>query len=346
MSFDGMPKDNPLYWSLRVGRLFGITIRLHLFFFLGVVLVLYRGVKADPTWMGMTYSVGTAAILFLIVLLHEFGHCWGARKTGGEADEVLLWPLGGLAMVQPKHTPQAHFITTVSGPAVNVVLCAVTAVALVIRHGGIGAVPWNPLHTFTPIDRAVDFGDAVQTWLRIVFGLSYMILLFNLLPIYPLDGGRVLHSYLWTRKGYREAMMTAAFVGIVGAVVLAIAAFATEGMILLGIAVFGGFTCYHDRQVAKWDMHEELGAVGYDFSKGYGAFDDVDEAVQRPGYLARRRLAKQEARRQREAAEREALRARVDAILDKVHKHGLNSLTREERRILEKETERQRSGQS
>ncbi|MCH7765652.1 MAG: M50 family metallopeptidase [Acidobacteria bacterium] len=59
----------------------------------------------------------TAAILFVVVLVHEFGHCFGARYTGGEADEILIWPLGGLAYASPPHNAKAHMITTVAGPA-------------------------------------------------------------------------------------------------------------------------------------------------------------------------------------------------------------------------------------
>src|SRR5207244_131282 len=70
-------------------------------------------------------------LLFVSVLLHEFGHCYGARLMDGDANEVLLWPLGGLAAVDVPHTPKANFITAAAGPAVNLLLCIAAGLALV-----------------------------------------------------------------------------------------------------------------------------------------------------------------------------------------------------------------------
>jgi Zn-dependent protease len=349
MTFDSRPKDNPLNWSFRIGELFGITIRLHLFFIFGAIIILALAFKDAGENAGLNSvveSLGAIAILFLIVLVHEFGHCWGARRSGGEANEILLWPLGGLAMVQPRHNPWSNFVTTVSGPAVNVILCAVTAVTLVLLGGGIGAVPWNPMAAFSPVGDSLHYYTTLQSWLRIVFGLSYIVLLFNLMPVYPFDGGRLLHCYLWPRKGYREATMTATFVGMVGAILLGVAGLLTGGMLLLTIAVFGYITCYADRRAAKMAMLEgdQDGEFGYDFSQGHTSFDHAfEEQEKKPGYFERRRRAKEEARMKREAEALEQQRQRVDEILLKVHREGMRSLTAEETRILQKETERQRA---
>ena len=349
MSFDSRPKDNPLNWSFRIGSLFGISIRLHLFFLLGAVYIVGLSLKnASDAGSALVFyeTLGVVGLLFFIVLVHEFGHCWGAIRTGGEAEEILLWPLGGLAMVRPKHTAYAHFITAVSGPMVNVIFCAVSAVALVILHGGLGAVPWNPLDPFMPVSDTVNLGDVTQRWLRIFFTVSYVILLFNLLPIYPLDGGRVLHCSLWPKKGYRDATMAATFVGMVGAIALGIVGLLTGAMLMIAIAFFGYLTCYNDRRVAKYAADDGENEFGYDFSKGYAAFEEGEgggETEKKPGFLARRRQAKEEARRQHKVLADQVLRQRVDAILTKVHQHGMDSLTSEEHRILREETERQRT---
>ena len=68
------------------------------------------------------------AILFVSVLLHEFGHCFGARIMGGRGEEILMWPLGGLAFADPPRRPWPQLVTTVGGPLVNVVICLVTGV--------------------------------------------------------------------------------------------------------------------------------------------------------------------------------------------------------------------------
>src|SRR5205807_4989903 len=88
-------------------------------------------------------AAGLIALLFLSVLLHEFGHCFGARFVDGDAHEILLWPLGGLAYVEVPHTPRANFITTLAGPLVNLLLCVISGLVLWYAEGL--RPPWNPL---------------------------------------------------------------------------------------------------------------------------------------------------------------------------------------------------------
>lgn len=335
-------------WSFRVGQIFGIQIRLHLVFILGALYLLaaaFRRAEENIGMSGAFDALFSIIILFLIVLLHEFGHCWGARKSGGEADEVLLWPLGGLASVRPPHTPAAHMLTVVAGPMVNVIICIIAAAILIVL-GGWGAVPWNPLYTFLPVNLNIDFNDSLQRWMRVVFGLSYVILLFNLMPVYPFDGGRMLQAFLWRRKGYGPSMMTATFVGMIGSIVLGVAGVFTGAMMMIMIAVFGYLTCYTQRQHAKMQALEGgVNEFGYDFSGGYTSLEGgVVEEPPKPGYFERRRQAKAEARQRREEEDRQKRIEQVDRILAKVHAHGIDSLTAEENRILQDETKRQQSG--
>lgn len=337
-------------WSFRVGQLFGIQIRLHLVFVLGALYLFAEAFRRANENIGMRGAFDgliSIFILFSIVLLHEFGHCWGARKSGGEADEVLLWPLGGLASVRPPHTPSAHMLPVVAGPMVNVIICAIAAAILIVL-GGWGAVPWNPLRTFLPTNLNIDFNDSLQRWLRVVFGLSYVILLFNLMPVYPFDGGRMLQAFLWRRKGYGPSMMTATFVGMVGSIVLGVAGLFTQAMMMIMIAVFGYITCYTQRQYAKMQALEGgANEFGYDFSGGYTSLEGgFEEKPPKPGYFERRRQAKAVARQRLEEDERERRIGQVDRILAKVHTHGIDSLTAEENRILQDETKRQQGSKS
>src|SRR5438876_12042598 len=97
---------DPLSWSFPLGRMFGITVRVHcLFPFVALCLILHAAYKIkDPagSWLDVSTLVG---LLFLSVLLHEFGHCFAARLMDGDASDILLWPLGGLAYVDVPHTP-------------------------------------------------------------------------------------------------------------------------------------------------------------------------------------------------------------------------------------------------
>jgi Zn-dependent protease len=341
MRFDGDSKENPLYWRFRIGTVFGITVRVHVLFIIGAVFVLAQAFGQAPEGYRAPSILQTLAqlgILFFIVLIHEFGHCYGARATGGQANEILLWPLGGLAYVEPPHTPRAHFLTTAAGPAVNVVFCALSASMLIVLAGP-GAVPWNPL---TALYHCWLLPDVLARWIAIFFAWNYILLLFNLLPIYPLDGGRMLHALLWPSKGYRQATLTATYVGMVGAIALGIAGLLTSTMMMTVIAVFGFVTCYYDRRVLRMGMLEESGEFGYDFSQGYKAFDE-DAIEKPPGYWKRRKLARETARRQRQAEEARLLKEQVDRILAKVHREGMAALTASERRILQRETDRQRA---
>jgi len=349
MTYANRGLDNPINWSFRVGRAFGIDIRVHIAFVLcGVVLVAMEFPRVGPSAVtlgqALVNALGTYALLFGVVLLHEFGHCYGARTTGGEADEILIWPLGGLASTRPPHTPRAHMITTVAGPSVNVVICALAAVVLVVWTGRPGSIPWNPLHPTTPSDPAmILLATDAQLWVVRIFGVSYLLLIFNLLPIYPFDGGRILQAWLWARKDYATSIEIATFTGMAGAIVVGLFSFfIEESWLLLMIAVFGYLTCWQTRRQARELGEMAGGEFGYDFSRGYQAFEDSAPRKRRPGVIQRWKL-KRAARRAEMERKREHHRHRtVEDILRKVAQSGLASLSPAERNILEEETARRR----
>ncbi len=349
MSYDDKPLDNPLNWSFKVGRLFAIDIRVHIVFVLCAVLLVWLEIpRADS---GVSWSLGSVLLkvlgmygaLFLIVLLHEFGHCYGARRTGGEAHEILMWPLGGLAMVMPPHRANAHLITTIAGPMVNVLICLLCAVVLVFWVGGFGAVPWNPLHPFTPVSSATALTSG-QSWLATTFGLSYFIFLINLAPVFPFDGGRIVQATLWRKMGFERSMAIATGTGMVGAIVIGlIALFIEESFILLGIAVFGYATCWQQRRILREVGPAAFGDEGGGMFGGYRFGSGGDEAEAEPGFFERRRRQKAERKADRERLELERHCRTVEEILRKVSATGIDSLTPQERRTLEEETRRQRT---
>src|SRR5207302_3137679 len=85
-----------------------------------ILRVAFKEGAPSGLWIEAAILMG---LLFVAVLLHEFGHCFGARLVDGDAHEILLWPLGGLAAIDVPHTPRAHFLSTAAGPFVNLVLC-------------------------------------------------------------------------------------------------------------------------------------------------------------------------------------------------------------------------------
>jgi Zn-dependent protease len=138
---------NLLTWSLPLGHLFGIPIRIHVLFPVVVLGLILREVFPPPR-SGPGFPVVACilmGLLFVSVLLHELGHCYGARLVDGEAREILLWPLGGLAFMDVPHTPRANFIAAAAGPAVNVLLCLTAALFLLVSGFRPSLNPlWDP----------------------------------------------------------------------------------------------------------------------------------------------------------------------------------------------------------
>ena len=153
-----------------------------------------------------------------------------------------------------------------------------------------------------------------------------------------MDGGRLLQAIIWKYRDYRTATLVATLVGMVGAIIFGLIGLATEQFLLLGIAFFGYFTCWQQRQMVKAGAFETESEFGYDFSKGFNAFQEGKQ--KKPSWFARRRVAKL-ARKAKRDRRRQAQREKhIDGILDKVHREGMQSLTPNEKRILESETDR------
>jgi Zn-dependent protease len=137
--------------------------------------------------------------LFAIVLMHEMGHALACRSVGGKADEIVLWPLGGVAYIAPPQRPGATLWSIVAGPLVNVVL--------VVLLGGLLAV-----------NGALAFAEPESVTMRLVyygFLMNGCLLVFNLLPIYPLDGGQIVRSLLWFVLGRARSLMVTVIIGFV-----------------------------------------------------------------------------------------------------------------------------------
>jgi len=323
--------ENPLGWALTVGRVSGITVRLHLFFLIYVIAQLLWSIPSSHGGIG--YMALAMSGLFFIVLLHEFGHCFACRKVGGEADDILMWPLGGLASCAPPHNWRAHFVTAAGGPMVNVVIFPLTGGALLLA-GKADAIFFNPFDPLIAVG-TLDSWWVVGLWWA--HYLNLLILAFNvLLPMFPMDGGRLMHALLWRRSSYRQATETTVLVGLVTAGVVGVVAIVSEETLLLAIAIFGGLMCWRERQVIRADADltyaPEAGTIsGAGF--GHVAMEEESPAERK----RRERMQKERAKAAKEQAEE-------DRILAKIAAHGMQSLTRVEKRTLKKATERRRGG--
>jgi Zn-dependent protease len=319
--------DSFLSWAFPIFTLARVRVKVHLIFVLVVIGQLLISLRRDG--IGFWYGALSMAALFLLVLLHEFGHILACRKAGGEADEILMWPLGGLASCNPPNHWMAHFITVIGGPAVNLALVPVFATIVVGFTRTWDAVVFNPFEVGRAL-AAVRLPSGEQTyWLVFLWWLyltNWMLLAFNvLLPMYPMDGGRIVQSLLWWRIGYGRSMYISVNLGLGIAVVLGVLAAIGGETMLLAIAIFAGFTC--------WDQKRRL------------------RFIDEPGYLEalessrRQQASSGPSRRERRQREQELKRqAEVDRILQKIASEGMGSLSRREKALLRGETERKRRG--
>lgn len=320
--------DNPMTWSVQLVRILEITVRVHVLFLVFIVIQLLRPLFGSGG-LGVGPTVLLLASLFGVVLVHEFGHCLACRWSGGAADEILMWPLGGLAYCRPRESWKSHLVTAVGGPMVNVVLIAVLVPLIGLWTGrwwGV-AIP-NPISIALPVEVTSSLPLMALYLLNTV---SLILLLFNLLPVFPLDGGRILQSLLWPKVGYVRSMRYAVRVGYVGAIGLGIMGFVTGNVMLVCIAIFGGITCYITHRQLQFTQ-ETLGFESDEYSASlYGP--DEDEAVP-PGHTRRERTAERQVQREQQEAHA------VDDILQKIASSGMQSLTRGEKRRLERATRR------
>jgi len=187
--------------SFRLFRFAGIDVFLHWSWFLVALyeINIRRSGYSSLAWNAMEYLS-----LFLIVLLHEFGHSLACRSVGGQANQIVLWPLGGVAYVAPPPRPGATLWSIAAGPLVNVALLPVLSACIWWSRTHGWAVTWHNLHEY----------------LRAVWLTNTILLVFNLLPVYPLDGGQILRSLLWFVIGRAKSLLVASVIGFAGVVAL------------------------------------------------------------------------------------------------------------------------------
>ncbi len=377
-------------WALPIFRVFGIQVRVHLLFFIVTLGFFLRQVTlpGNVVWWGDVFLL-IVALLFGVILLHEFGHCFGGRAVGGEAEEILIWPLGGLAFVKVPHEWKAHTTMIAAGPLVNVVICFLTGAVV----AGAGYVPmFNPLadpyvsemrrlkddriytsqygmRLYAPggvesppdlartfVGKPADLAEsAVKSgyeralapgwvvWVNRTFWLSWILLLFNLIPAYPLDGGQLLQGLIWWRRDYRTGVTVAAYGGVMCSVVVFVASIAANEALILGLGLFMLFSSV--LKLRSLDLEE--GPFGYDFSGGYTSLGDDDETPRpkpkKQGFVKRWLQARAARRLRHEAARRREDEERMDQLLDKIARSGKHALTDDERRFMERVSARYRN---
>ncbi len=224
--------SNPHQGSFRLFRFAGIDVYLH---WLWLVVAFFMIEQRRHAYTSLAWNIAEYLALFLIVLLHEFGHSFATRQVGGTANTILLWPLGGVAYVSPPPRPGAELWAIAAGPLVNVVL-------LVVLTGVEMLGPWQDFALTSP---------NAERFLLVLIYINILLLKFNLLPIYPLDGGQILRALLWFVVGRVRSLYVACVIGFIGVAGLALYAW-NEQSIWLGVITFYVFqSCLQGWQHAR-----------------------------------------------------------------------------------------------
>lgn len=317
-------------WSFKLFTLFGIPIRMHWtlpLFMAGEIVNSLRLYGSES----LKYSAGAMGLLWIQVLTHELGHCWGARHVGEEADQIVLWPLGGMAYVGQTEDPRRDWIITIAGPAVTVLWGLFSAAALLAMGFSLGWDALNPFADWWP-EGVIDY---VPVLMAINLKLSVVLAAFNLLvPAFPLDGCRLLLGWLTLRMGPGPAMRTTAIIAVPTGIAMALVGFWKSSFmtVLLGLWV----TVQSIALYGQAHQASEFGEASYS-GRGY-----VIPPERKEGFWQKRRRLKRERELARRDAEEAGLRARVDELLDKVNRNGIGSLTPAERKTLEEASARLR----
>lgn len=185
-------------WSLNIGTVAGTAIRVHVTFLLLLAWIFgidYIAGGLQAAWNGLVFIV----LLFLCVLLHEFGHIFTARAFGIRTPDVILLPIGGVSRLERiPEQPRQEFLVTIAGPMVNV---AIALILVFIGGANLSA------------ERLAALGSADVSMIDRLAAVNLFLAIFNLIPAFPMDGGRVLRALLATKLGYVRATEVAATIG-------------------------------------------------------------------------------------------------------------------------------------
>jgi len=195
-------------WSLKIGRFAGIDVYMHVTFLLLISWVALMHWRQGQSISAVVAGVTFILAIFLCVVLHEFGHALTARRYGIKTRDIVLLPIGGVARLESLPTnPLQELWVALAGPAVNVAIAAGLFLWLQFTAS------FEPLQTLTL---------TTGPFLERILAVNLFLVVFNMIPAFPMDGGRVLRAILATRQEYSRATQIAASIG-------------------QGIAVFFGF---------------------------------------------------------------------------------------------------------
>ena len=344
-------------WSISLpGRWGGLHVRLHMFFLLFAACTLFLSWRvgepgsSEFVWIAW----GSLAILLVSVVLHELGHYWAAVRLGGGGDEIVVGPLGGLTSMRVPREPSAEFAVHLAGPLVNLAICMLCGGVLFFTARDRLLDLLHPLAPSGLIDGPV--------WLqafKLCFWINWVLLLANLLPAFPFDGGRAMRAALSSLRpdaAARHAAFIVANLAKIAAIGLLILAWFVSdsqtnptvpvwfSLVLLAIFLF--FSAKHEEERAQ-ESESDPELFGYDFSQGFTSLErSSPQSEEAAGPITRWLETRRKSRLQRQRASEVEDERRVDEVLMQLHEHGMASLSDDDRSLLKRVSARYRQRNS
>lgn len=236
--------------SVRLFAVRGIPVRVHASFLLVLVWAAWLGWSGNRgDWArGVAFMVAFTLLLFVCVVLHELGHSLVAQVFGVKVHDITLWPVGGVARIEMPEKPYQEFLITAAGPVMSTLL----ALGL-----GVLAVLWIGPDTIGQFIRAPRqferffTGMTGQSLILLLAANNALMALFNLIPAFPMDGGRLLRSLLAAVLPFRQATRVASAAGQLIAAIMGAAAVLTGQLFLGLVALFIFASAWQERQQAN-----------------------------------------------------------------------------------------------
>ncbi|HHH49548.1 MAG TPA: site-2 protease family protein [Saprospiraceae bacterium] len=228
--------------SIQIVKLFGIPVRVHWSFGLLILGVIYMGQSGGVSLQGTMWMVLFFLSLFVCVVLHEFGHALSARHYGVKTHDIVLSPIGGIARLDKlPEKPFQEFIIAIAGPLVNLAIAALLApYVFYVSEIGLDLIGLED----SPFSHPANF-------LSLLFLLNISLAVFNLLPAFPMDGGRIFRALLSTKFSRTKATQIATYLGQAIAIVFLTVGIFNNDLVIAFIGVFVFFTAASENRMVK-----------------------------------------------------------------------------------------------
>lgn len=333
--------DTILTFGFPLGRLCGAKFRISFLMPLAALAFIWR-------FQNVQLGLMAAGILFFSLMAHELAHLFVARSSGGEMDEIRIWPLGGLAEPFGRGYLRDHFRTMLAGPAMNLLLAG--SCLLVLPAAEILQL-MNPLAGF----QVSPDEQLLSAAYRMVFFFNVALFAVNMIPVTPFDAGVLLRTYLTTKFADVESRDLMVRLGLIFGILGMLTGFVFDISTLVALSAFVLVLQIHEslrwyEAVSETDDFSE-----YDFSE-YRNTDETlasieqdysfdGEDASQSDILDRWRERREQERQQHEVDEREREAAEMDDVLEKLHLQGRESLNSREIHLLNRVSDRLRNRQ-